>query len=431
MHLSIRNIGIIKEADINIDGLTVIAGTNDTGKSTVGKLLFSIVKSTSRYKEDLEEDKEKNIRKYVEKIYFIIRRKINFNDDLKSRNFFYPSSFFEDIIKRDVLAVLERIEHIRPMDLGSVVAKELLSLKKLVAQDDDENKAMQRALKKIFYSEFMGDLINKRNINESSSFSIKETQNEILKMSLEEDGNIDFAIYDTLYFNDSTLIETPMVLNFSESIESSRSYFEIRNKEDRLSFLGLPNIPFHIKDIDSKLKESFYDFENSSWANELLNKTTSIINGQMKYISKDREFVYQSIDGKKFNSVNTASGIKTFGILQMLLKSGFLDDRSILVIDEPEVHLHPMWQVKYAEIIAYLVKNNINILLTTHSPYMLEALEVFSKKERINTNYYLATKHNDGTIINNVSDSIDDVYQTLSEPFSCLEKVSLSENFKW
>jgi predicted ATPase len=31
-----------------------------------------------------------------------------------------------------------------------------------------------------------------------------------------------------------------------------------------------------------------------------------------------------------------------------------------LVLDEPEVHLHPNWQLKYAEIITLLVKNNIN-----------------------------------------------------------------------
>jgi hypothetical protein len=32
----------------------------------------------------------------------------------------------------------------------------------------------------------------------------------------------------------------------------------------------------------------------------------------------------------------------------------------MIVLDEPEVHLHPNWQLKYAEIITLLVKNNIN-----------------------------------------------------------------------
>ena len=42
MELKLKNIGMINEANVKIDGLTVIAGENDTGKSTVGKALFFI-----------------------------------------------------------------------------------------------------------------------------------------------------------------------------------------------------------------------------------------------------------------------------------------------------------------------------------------------------------------------------------------------------
>ena len=43
MELQLKNIGMIKEANVKIDGLTVIAGENDTGKSTVGKALYSLI----------------------------------------------------------------------------------------------------------------------------------------------------------------------------------------------------------------------------------------------------------------------------------------------------------------------------------------------------------------------------------------------------
>lgn len=39
MELSIRDFAKIQQADIVIDGITVIAGENNTGKSTVGKIL--------------------------------------------------------------------------------------------------------------------------------------------------------------------------------------------------------------------------------------------------------------------------------------------------------------------------------------------------------------------------------------------------------
>jgi len=45
MKLSIKNVGKLKEADVEINGITVIAGENNTGKSTIGKALFSIFQS--------------------------------------------------------------------------------------------------------------------------------------------------------------------------------------------------------------------------------------------------------------------------------------------------------------------------------------------------------------------------------------------------
>ena len=45
MKIKIENIGMLKRADVNINGLTVVAGVNDTGKSTLGKLLFSTIKA--------------------------------------------------------------------------------------------------------------------------------------------------------------------------------------------------------------------------------------------------------------------------------------------------------------------------------------------------------------------------------------------------
>ena len=41
MKIYLKNIGKVKEANIEIRGITVIGGENNTGKSTVGKALYS------------------------------------------------------------------------------------------------------------------------------------------------------------------------------------------------------------------------------------------------------------------------------------------------------------------------------------------------------------------------------------------------------
>ena len=42
MKLVLENIGMLERAEVKLDGLTVIAGENDTGKSTVGKALMAV-----------------------------------------------------------------------------------------------------------------------------------------------------------------------------------------------------------------------------------------------------------------------------------------------------------------------------------------------------------------------------------------------------
>ena len=49
MRIRIRNIGKIVDADIQIQGITVIGGKNGTGKSTVSRALFSMFNSFHEY----------------------------------------------------------------------------------------------------------------------------------------------------------------------------------------------------------------------------------------------------------------------------------------------------------------------------------------------------------------------------------------------
>ena len=42
MLLKIENLGMVDRANIEVNGITIIAGDNNTGKSTIGKALFAI-----------------------------------------------------------------------------------------------------------------------------------------------------------------------------------------------------------------------------------------------------------------------------------------------------------------------------------------------------------------------------------------------------
>lgn len=94
MKISLNNISKVKKADIEIKGITVIAGENNTGKSTVGKALWSIFNSFYNIKKELKIEREETILKKIMKEIDIDRIKdINFvrkvSRKLSSLNYLY------------------------------------------------------------------------------------------------------------------------------------------------------------------------------------------------------------------------------------------------------------------------------------------------------------------------------------------------------
>lgn len=107
--------------------------------------------------------------------------------------------------------------------------------------------------------------------------------------------------------------------------------------------------------------------------------------------NEERKLVLKENDGHLFDVKNLSMGIKAFSILRMLLERGIVREKDVLILDEPEIHLHPEWQLAYAEIIVLLEKYfDLTILLTTHSPYFLEAIETYTQRYGISgkTNFY-------------------------------------------
>lgn len=102
---------------------------------------------------------------------------------------------------------------------------------------------------------------------------------------------------------------------------------------------------------------------------------------------------------------------------------------TILILDEPEINLHPEWQVKYAEYIAILQSRlNLNIVVTTHSPFFLKALENASVKNRIEDkcHYYYAYDKNGDAYLDCVDNNIQEIYSKMMMPlFTMIEDMGL------
>ena len=70
---------------------------------------------------------------------------------------------------------------------------------------------------------------------------------------------------------------------------------------------------------------------------------------------------------------NASSSIKQLAPLLLYLRYRAAAN-DLLIIDEPEMNLHPESQAKLLEVLAMLVNQGVSVLLTTHSPYLLAHL---------------------------------------------------------
>lgn len=61
MRLQISNINAIKEADIRLDGITVLTGENGTGKSTVCRTLFATIKALRKDLDDVRWSRRRSV----------------------------------------------------------------------------------------------------------------------------------------------------------------------------------------------------------------------------------------------------------------------------------------------------------------------------------------------------------------------------------
>jgi len=68
MLLKIENLGMVDRANIEVNGITIIAGDNNTGKSTIGKALFAIFNALCNSEEKIKDLRRQELKKNIQRI---------------------------------------------------------------------------------------------------------------------------------------------------------------------------------------------------------------------------------------------------------------------------------------------------------------------------------------------------------------------------
>ena len=384
INISISDFAKIKKANVKINGLTVISGENDTGKSTVGKVVYSLIKSINTYKTSGVNVIKKSILEQMEDIIRLIGRltirKTKKFVELRNQIFYYiPSPVLYDVDSLFSLDKREKYEErIAKLEFEQLsdIAKETndFAQKKQYWNDSLLQDKINRLLYMLsFYQEeskqlsvnlnlelkaSIGDvLINSLHPEDKGKISLSLKDKEALSLDVTTENLVvtKYNADDFEYiFDDATYIETPLLISeeFDLRFNKRSSYADILKK---------------IK-IAQNPKEKKLEYILQTIPGEI-------------YMKNDKFSYKVSPKGKELSLSAMASGVKSFNILQLLAQGGFIGGVSkLLIVDEPENHLHPEWQLKYAELIVSLVAKGASIMLTSHSPYMIEALYYYAKQ---------------------------------------------------
>ena len=415
MKLTINNIGKLKNAEVVIDGITVITGENDTGKSTVGKVLWSVFNGFYEIDEKVYNEKVSELEKIIDEI---IKENVYKNLSTDYNSFF---EIFNSTGKKIAIELLKNNKNYSEDEIKIIINNYKKDLKienisKFVQEINETLKISDKEIIKVIVSRVM----NKEFHNQINAVFSKEKMN-IGEISLKiKDKEIDLKIENNeisdvqnyfLINKETMYIDNPFILDSYD--------FEDENHQTHLATnVFSENENSVISEIKVKKK-----------LNNIYQKLNSVLSGEILE-NKNSKFVYRK-NGEDIDLKNLSTGLKTFAIIKMLLQNGTLEENGTIILDEPEIHLHPEWQLKFAELIVLLQKEfGMHILLTTHSPYFLNAIEVFSERHKIDDKckYYVAENEGNSSIIKDVTGNTREIYRKLARPIQDLENIRYSSD---
>lgn len=417
MKLTLNNIGIIKNASIDINGITVIGGENNTGKSTVSKVLFSVLNAAYDLKNTIKSVRVNSFAKAIDR--FLFEKNSMARYDLKARRLLIRQ-MNDSMPEKSTLNSFKKFITSNPflkkvIDTDKIDKTKLEDLYSPFTITNDE--LITGILGSSFFSEFQNQVCN---VNQSCAKVDLQIDKKRINIEIEDKKIVETSIKDNFvlnsdvhYLDNSVMIDQINNFNMFIGLGSSRICSHT-NKMLRLLIQESDDDVVNKIIVDKELKDVF-DIINEICPGDIVNKD-------------GLEFQYLSDNKVAFSMENVSAGLKTFAIIKTLLSKGFIKKSDVLILDEPEIHLHPKWQVVFAKLIVLLQqKFDLKILINTHSPYFLNALEVFIDKYKVvskNCKFYLSSLDENGdAIFYDETNSVDKIYDLLAQPFQELENM--------
>lgn len=427
--LHIKDFRAIKQADIHLNGITVVSGINGSGKSTLSKLLYYAFRNANSFEElilqyiNLQLRPYFNVLEQLSNMYIHYPRYFHLSGQVSGRrtlrrdyslsNINEASSYIEEI--REFCNRFVELDAFMKAEGSTAISERLNMILRSTLKSTDSKQTLKQLL---------DDLVHRIHEHiQKAEEMLAERPYKILRNSIESlfDANIpkstvlqeygDCILGEKVtnvplphYIKKVAYIDTPMVIGME-------------------TYLGQPTYWKELNDLLKKPPRRGYKRTINNFIKEEILKGDA----SFDYDMFSGGFKYKRFDGKEFDLLECATGIKSFSLLQMLLKNLYLDENTLLIIDEPEAHLHPQWIVEYARLIILLHKKlGVKFFIASHSTDMVSAIRYISEKDKClsSVSYYVAEEDSvkkNLFIFKPLGYDIEPIFESFNKSFKVLE----------
>ncbi|EAJ0336235.1 hypothetical protein BHR28_08115, partial [Campylobacter lari] len=376
MKVKLKNIGMLDEAEFEVGNITLICGENNTGKtyatySLYGYLDFMrivrenfFVRKRKLYDENLSNDIKDT--QEIKLTYIDIKNKLE--DHIKNKTKLYSHRILVKVLAGknedfanaefdvDMQISLENVKQAIKQYLEKLNLNNRAKAKHIVYDDgigfSDLNKLEFKEYLEIFFDNLLNYIFMKSFILsvERTGASIFQEELDFIKIAKLE------AMQKILKEEDVDLFE------FHKKIEEKNQLYP-KSVRDNINF---------IRDVKQKSKlESMFKKDKDKYKN-ILDLLGKVVGG--KYKATDYGILYQPKGSKKFFNIEVASSSARSLLMLYFYILHVAQKGDILMIDEPELNLHPKNQILLARLLVLLTNAGIKIFITTHSDYIVREL---------------------------------------------------------
>lgn len=403
MRVTVENLGAVKKGTFELKPLTVFVGPNNSGKTwtayTIGSL-FSIgaYNNFMDYYSENQPEEYSFIDNIVKQILDEGHSKINITEIFEK----YYKYYLKDLIR------------LIPSNLPEVLMSSRLNFDTLNINFEIEER-FENSLDIIKSWKLENNISVDKNGNAILSchkekgdfdlFFITETEGKIKEIpvalirrfiALQVFQLIHRAFYPNVHFLPSERTGLVQMIGFGAlgKVVGDKKREDIDEKINKITFKSSPFSPFGslfnilwessdelVKINRLKLAEKNADIKNYTHLAEILEK--NILNGSVDVFRKrdgSLHIIYKFKDKEILDLQAASSFVKDLAPLVFYLR--FVAMRGdLIVIDEPEMNLHPLAQAQCAEFLGMMINAGLKVIITTHSPYIVEHLSNMIRAE--------------------------------------------------